>query len=450
MFTSFTHNTQSAPAQQKSHPISPSFRIGQQPTTTGNNSTADSQFPRCANPQPDRTKHNRATTKRTHFSTKFGIRISSLIRVSDFGFFHPSRFPLSYCQPTTNNCISSAQQKSRPNPPSFRIVLQNVTSCYTSIADSPFSRCANAQPQRNRKITAHFAASRQSVIIPLMQPLGLIAGEGVFPILVARGARAAGRQVVCAALARSAWPDLRDEVDHFEWVGLLRIGRWIRVLKAAGCSEAIMVGRVAKSQMYNRWRYFQYIPDWRMIRLWFTALRRDKRPAAVLQSLINELQSEGIRLIDSTQYCSEHLATPGVMTRRHPTEAQWEDIRHGWEICSTLCQLDVGQAMAVLDRDVIAVEALEGTNAMIERAGQLCKVGGWTMIKVANRTQDMRLDVPTIGTQTIEQLHAARAACVVLESGKTIILEKTKVLELADRYKIAVVGYEGNSQKAEQ
>src|SRR5215208_3333393 len=165
-----------------------------------------------------------------------------------------------------------------------------------------------------------------------MEPLGLIAGEGVFPLLVARGARAAGRKVICAAFSKNAWPDLEREVDHFQWVGILRIGSWINVLKQAAVSEAIMVGRVAKSQMYDRWRYFRYIPDLRTAKLWFRTLRHDKRPQAVLQALVNELSSEGIRLIDSTTYCSEHLATPGVMTRRQPTDSQWRDIHNGWAI----------------------------------------------------------------------------------------------------------------------
>jgi DUF1009 family protein len=245
-----------------------------------------------------------------------------------------------------------------------------------------------------------------------MAPLGLIAGEGVFPVLVARGARAAGRRVVCAALARNAWPELADEVDEFRWVGITRLGRWIDVLRRGGCEEAIMVGRVHKSAMYDRWRYFRYIPDARTVRVWFTTMRHDKRPG-----------------------------TPGVMTRRQPTDAQWIDIKAGWDQCSALSRMDIGQAIAVLNRDVIAVEALEGTNAMIERAGQLCRVGGWTLIKVSNSEQDMRMDVPSIGTTTIEKLHAARAGCLVLEAGKTILLEKQKVLELADRCKIAVVGW---------
>jgi DUF1009 family protein len=275
-----------------------------------------------------------------------------------------------------------------------------------------------------------------------MQPLGLIAGEGVFPLLVARGARAAGRRVICVALAGSAWPQLRDECDRFNWVGVVRLGQWVRVLRAAGCDEAIMVGRVTKSQMYDRWRYLRYIPDLLTAQVWFKRLRHDRTPHAMLSAIADTLGERGIKLIDSTTYTPDQLAIPGVMTTRQPSDAQWIDIRAGWEICQQISRLDIGQSIAILNRDVIAVEALEGTNAMIERAGTLVKVGGWTLIKVANKHQDMRMDVPTIGVTTIEKLHAARAGCIVLEPGKTVLLEKQKVLELADRYKIAIVGHE--------
>ena len=271
-------------------------------------------------------------------------------------------------------------------------------------------------------------------------PLGLLAGEGVFPLLVARGARAAGRSVVCAAFSGSASPELRAEVDRFSWVGVTRLGQWVRVLKAGGCSDAIMVGRVTKSKMYNRWRYLQYIPDYRTLKLWLTELRHDKRDQAVLYAVIRELGKEGITLIDSTRYTSEHLATAGVMTRRRPTDAQAADAAFGWGLCQTLSRLDIGQAIAVVDKTILAVEAMEGTNAMIERAGRICRTGGWTLVKVSNVKQDMRVDVPSVGTTTIEKLHAAGGACLVVEAGKTILLEKPKVLELADRYKIAVVG----------
>src|SRR5258706_1500940 len=288
---------------------------------------------------------------------------------------------------------------------------------------------------------AALSFSRLVFKVAAMAPLGLIAGEGVFPLLVARGARAAGRRVVCAALAGNATPQLQAEVDDFRWVGVLRLGQWIRLLRAAGCEQAIMVGRVRKSQMYSRWRYFQYIPDLRTLKIWFTRLRRDKRDHAVLLAVADELAKEGITLIDSTAYCADHLSTPGVMTRTQPTAAQWADIRFGYEICRTISKLDIGQAIAVMDKDVIAVEAVEGTNVMIERAGRYCKVGGRTLIKAANTQQDLRMDVPTIGATTIERPAEAKAACLVLEPGKTILLEKDKVLELADRHNIAVGGY---------
>jgi UDP-2,3-diacylglucosamine hydrolase len=277
-------------------------------------------------------------------------------------------------------------------------------------------------------------------IVP--EALGLIAGEGIFPLLVARGARAAGRSVVCAALIGSADENLKTECDSFAWVGVARLGQWIRVLRSAGCRQAIMVGRVAKHKMYGRWRYLQHIPDFRTLRLWLTELRHDKRDQAVLYAVIRELGDEGITLIDSTQYTQEHLATAGVMTNRQPSEPQWIDARFGWELCQTLSRLDIGQAIAVKDKNILAVEAMEGTNAMIERAGSLCRTGGWTLIKVSNIKQDMRVDVPSIGVTTIEKIKAAGGTCLVVEAGKTILLEKPKVLELADQYKIAIVGCE--------
>jgi DUF1009 family protein len=278
----------------------------------------------------------------------------------------------------------------------------------------------------------------------MSDPLGLIAGEGVFPLLVARGARAAGRSVVCTAFRGIASPELEAECDRFRWVGVLRLNQWVRTLRAAGVREAIMVGRVTRSKMYSRWKYVQYLPDLRTLKLWITDLRHDKRDTAVFSVLTRELSREGITLIDSTRYTTEHLAGAGVMTHRVPTPDQWVDARFGWEMAQTLSRLQIGQCLAVIDKNVLAVEAVEGTNAMIDRAGQLCRTGNWTLVKVSNVEKDMRVDVPTVGVTTIERLCAARAACLVLEAGKTILLEKPKVLELADRHRIAIVGIDAN------
>ena len=281
-----------------------------------------------------------------------------------------------------------------------------------------------------------------------MSPLGLIAGEGIFPLLVARGARAVGRKVVCLGFRGSASRQLAAEVDVFDWGSVARPNKWLRLLGDHGCSEAIMVGRVVKTKLNERFVILRNLPDWRALKLYWNVIRKDKRPQTVLSAMIEMFASKGIALIDSTQYCREHLASPGVMTRRQPTAAQWADIHAGWERCGAISRLDIGQAIAILDRDVIAVEALEGTNAMIERAGTLCRAGGWTCIKVSNTNKDMRLDVPTVGSTTLEKLHKARAGCLVLEPGKTIMLEKPKVIELAERFGIVIVGYDDSAAAA--
>ena len=204
-----------------------------------------------------------------------------------------------------------------------------------------------------------------------------------------------------------------------------------------------MVGRVQKVQMYAPNVLFRYIPDWRSARIWLFRLRHDKRPHAILHAIIDELHQSGIDLIDSTLYTPDQLVTAGTLTRHAPSDRQQIDARFGWDLCKQISAMDIGQSIAVYDKDVIAVEAIEGTNAMIERAGTLCRRGGWTLIKVANKHQDMRADVPTVGLTTIEKLAAAGAGCVVLEAGKTVMLEKEKVLAVADRLGIAVIGVDG-------
>lgn len=275
-------------------------------------------------------------------------------------------------------------------------------------------------------------------------PLGLIAGQGVFPFLVAEGARAAGRPVVCVGLKGSVESALAGEVDVFRPVGLLRLSSWVRVLRAHGVVEAIMVGRVGggagKATMHSHTKWLTYVPDWRTLWLYLTRLRYDKRDQAVLRLIADELAREGIRLIDSTTYSKEHLATPGVMGRVKPTAAQLLDIEFAFPLCKLVSGHDIGQAMAVVDKDVIAVEAVEGTDRMIQRAGEFCKGRRWVLVKVANAHRDLRVDVPSVGVQTIEKLRSAGCGCMVLEAGQTMMLEKPRVLEMADKAGIAVVG----------
>ena len=203
-----------------------------------------------------------------------------------------------------------------------------------------------------------------------------------------------------------------------------------------------MVGRVKKGEMFAgpRWRqWLQYLPDWTSIKVWYFH-SRDTRNDTLLAAVADELARNGITLIDSTTYCPEALATEGVLTSFAPLQRVLDDATFAWPIARQIAALDVGQAVAAKEREIIAVEAIEGTDKLIRRSGELCPAGGWTLVKIAKPNQDMRFDVPTIGPYTIENLHAAKAAGIVIEVGKTLILEREKTLELANRLRIAVVG----------
>jgi len=277
-------------------------------------------------------------------------------------------------------------------------------------------------------------------------PLGLIAGNGRLPILEAQGARQRGRAVACIGLAGQYDPDLPQHCDRFRKVGFLRLGQWIRIFRGWGVAEAVMVGGVRKSRMHDPLRLFRQIPDWRAAILWYRHLRGDRRNQTVLTALANELASHGITLIDSTAYIPDHLATRGVMTRTQPTAQQLADIDFGWPLLEETSRLHVGQSMAVRDRDVIAVEAIEGTDAMIARAGQLCRAKGWTLLKTASPDHDMRADVPTIGVSTIKTLARAGGGCIALGAGRVILIDKPSTLAAADKAGIAIVGVVGSSR----
>jgi DUF1009 family protein len=178
--------------------------------------------------------------------------------------------------------------------------------------------------------------------------IGLIAGEGRLPFLVARGAREAGVRVICVGLADNAEPALAEHVDQFYEVPLARPGNWIRRLRKHGVQKTIMVGRVAKKRIFTPWRIMRYLPDWRAIRIWYWRLRnKDKRNDTLLGALADELASGGIILENSIMYCSEHMAVSGVMTVTQPSGSVKGDIEFGWEIVKKLGELDIGQAIAV-------------------------------------------------------------------------------------------------------
>lgn len=277
----------------------------------------------------------------------------------------------------------------------------------------------------------------------MTRTLGIIAGDGELPVLIAHGMRAAGHRVVAVGFAGQFDPRLPELCDEFAPVGVLRISEWGRKLLRMNADEAVMVGAVSKSKLMYQgfWRRMLITrPDWRVLRLWYSTLRHDRRSQTMLTGVATELGLAGVDLIESTEHIPDHLAIAGVMTKTQPTEEQRGDQAFGWPVLMQLNVLEIGQAIAVRHRDVIAVEAVEGTDAMIARAGELSRGGGWTLLKGAGESKDLRFDVPTVGVQTIANLKAAGAGAVFLDTGRVILINRPEVIAAADAAGIALVG----------
>ncbi len=271
--------------------------------------------------------------------------------------------------------------------------------------------------------------------------LGLIAGGGRLPFLVAEGAKKAGLKIVCAGLSGSADINLSGHVDCFKQVAIARPGSWIRHLRRYGASRAIMVGKVYKEKLYTPFRILKYLPDWRAVRIYYWRLRKQpKRDNNILNCIAEELACGGIFLEDSVMYCTEHLADKGIMTKHALPEKIQNDIDFGWKVVKRLGEFDIGQAVAVKDGVVLAVEAVEGTASMIERAGALCRSGGWTLIKAEKPDQDRRFDVPCVGPDTVRSLVKNGGKCLVVEAQKTIMIDKPQTIALANELGIIIIG----------
>jgi DUF1009 family protein len=269
----------------------------------------------------------------------------------------------------------------------------------------------------------------------------LIAGGGRLPIVIAQSLKASGHPVHCLGLAAQAEPELLEICDSFREVGIFRIGSWGRIFRKMGVKHAIMVGKVDKAKlMHDPFRILKNIPDLRTAISWYRHLRQDKRSGAVLTTVANELDRCGVSLLDSTAPIPQEMASDGVMTKKQPSSLQRADIEFAWPLLSETLRLDIGQAIAVRERDVIAVEAVEGTDRMIERSGELCRSKGWTLCKGARAGHDRRADVPTVGLNTLHNLHKSGAGCLALAAGDVIMLDKQKMIALADELGIAIIG----------
>ena len=274
---------------------------------------------------------------------------------------------------------------------------------------------------------------------PAAEMVGLVAGSGRFPILFAEAAQRQGLSVACVGIKYEYSEELRTLCTSFEVVGVAKLGKMIRTLRRQGVKRVVMAGKVTKNVIYTPWRFVQLCPDLRTLQWWYRRSRADNRDDSLLLSVINEFERDGMTFASALDFCPELLVKEGILTRRAPTAAERSDIEFGWVMAKEMGRLDVGQSVAVKEKATLAVEAIEGTDRCIDRAGLLCRAGGWTLVKVAKPQQDMRFDVPTIGVTTIENLHRAGARVLAIEAGKTIVIDQPDVVALADRFGMSII-----------
>jgi UDP-2,3-diacylglucosamine hydrolase len=273
------------------------------------------------------------------------------------------------------------------------------------------------------------------------EKIGLIAGNGRFPFLVLDAARSQGHEVIVAAIKEETFPQIESHgAAAVHWLSLGELSKLIETFKKEGIRRAIMAGQVKHKQIFSSIR-----PDWRLAKLLLSLTTRNTD--ALLGGIAKVLADEGIMLENSTSFLEPLLARPGVLTKRPPTDQEKKDIDYGRAVARQLAQYDIGQTVVVAESACVAVEAMEGTDATIARAGHIMQSldsmpstlsRALTVIKIAKPNQDMRFDVPVIGARTIEVMQEAGASCLALDAGRCLLLDESAILLASDAAQIAI------------
>jgi len=262
--------------------------------------------------------------------------------------------------------------------------------------------------------------------------IGLIAGNGRFPIIFADNAKKLGYHVSAVAHEGETEPELASHVDRIHWIKIGQLNKLIKAFKDDGVHQAVMLGGIKKTHVFTTVR-----PDFRTLAMATRlALWKDDD---ILRELAKELEREGIAICESTFGLEGILVEEGTLTARAPSEKEWEDIRYGWEVAHDIGRLDIGQCVVIKDRVVVAVEAVEGTDGAIKRGGDLAKEGA-VVVKRSKPQQDLRFDLPAVGPRTIEVMASVKASVLAIEAGRTILLDREIMLEKARSARIAIVG----------
>jgi len=276
------------------------------------------------------------------------------------------------------------------------------------------------------------------------RPIGLLAGWGKFPFAVAEALRDAGHRVAGVGIVDHADPQLAELCDHFDWIGIGGIGKAIRHFQSWGVEQATMAGKVHKVLLYQPGWWLRHRPDWKTIRAFSPQLffgSGDRKDDTLLHTVVTAFARDGITFEPATDFAPQLLVEAGQIAGRRLTSKQQTDVEFGWKIAKSMGGLDIGQSICIKDQTVISVEAIEGTDACICRAGELCRAADFTVVKVAKPQQDMRFDVPTVGLKTLETMAAAGGAVLAVEANRTILLDQREFCAEAKRLGIAVVAF---------
>jgi len=263
---------------------------------------------------------------------------------------------------------------------------------------------------------------------------GLIAGNGDFPFLVLEGARSRGIDMAVIAIREEASPALERAATRFHWISLGELGRGIDLLHQEGVKHAVMAGQVKHNKIFSSIR-----PDWRLAKL-LLALP-SKNTDSLIGAVAHVLEGEGIELVDSTKFLGSLLPTAGVLTRRAPDNAEATDIAYGRQIAHQIAGLDLGQTVVICDRACVAIEAMEGTDQTIDRAARIAGGQKLVVVKVSKPRQDMRFDVPVIGSKTIEVMRRANATALAIDAGRTLLFDREALIREADEAGVAIQAF---------
>lgn len=277
-------------------------------------------------------------------------------------------------------------------------------------------------------------------------PVGLIAGWGSFPVEVAEEIIRSGRRVCCVAITDHASRDLESICDHVKWSGVGKIGAHLKYFRRRGVRQVTMAGKLFKAELlFSGSVWLKHCPDWGGIRTFAPCLlgrHRDSRDDSLLLAVTETYLRSGIEICPATDFAPELLVKTGPLVGKALDAKHLRDVEFGWQVAKQMGGMDIGQSVTVKDGTVLAVEAVEGTDECIKRTGELCRKGGWTLVKVSKPNQDMRFDVPTIGPQTIDHVQKAGGTVVAVEAEKTILVEREETLRRAAKAGITIVAFD--------